>query len=468
MAEIIPEYVDENEIVVIAPTNDGDCKLKRDSKSDKNKKKPGDSALANDIREITQSILTENDCDVLQLKLKTATNALKDDLDDKLGITKNKLSEILPITKIPTNPLKIPSWLKKFTIGRILPDLDSIVDLIKKVTEVTSAISDLINVIDNINPKLDACNIVGQIEREFEDLIKNEINQTKSQIARVIAEAICEGLNALDITADDLERLKQTKSALNDLSDSFEELKRTTDEALGESISRISQNQTVIQELTGIPPVLDTSSLDSFVKSVDSPEYQQYKESVFSILDTPEPIVDTLPILTGNTVVGSELACSNGVWEANGVSLSYSHQWFRNGAEIYGANTFNYTVSVDDIESRLFCEVTAQTNVTTEFARSAETDIITFALESGDKPTITGSATVGSTLTCSTGTWPFTPTTIQYEWIRGTSTVVQVLSGNNLYKVVSADVGSTLKCKVVAQSFKYTVSDTTNSTSTVS
>ena len=111
--------------------------------------------------------------------------------------------------------------------------------------------------------------------------------------------------------------------------------------------------------------------------------------------------------------------------------------------------------------------VTAQNNVNIEQAQSAETNTITFALTGGNKPTITGTASNNSTLSCSTGTWPFTPTIIQYEWIRGTSTVVKSLSANNLYTVVSADVGSTIKCKVVAQSFKYTLSDTTDPTATV-
>ena len=466
--EIIPEGTGD-ELVVVASVTEGSCKLKRDEKTDKNKKKPGDSSFTDSIRELTQSLTAENDCDALQLKVKTALSSLQDDLEDKLNLTDKKLSEVLPITKIPTNPLKIPSWLKKFTVGRVLPDLDSVVELIKKITEVTSALSELISVLDKVNPNLDACleKTFESVKRDIKDEIKNQVYQLQSSIAKTIAEAICEGLNALDITADDLENIKDARRAISDLKLEFEQLKNVTDQALGSKIARIGQNQAVLQELTGLPPVLDTSSLDTFLETAASPEYEQYKESVGGILSTPEPVISTAPSITGNTTVGSTLLCSNGIWEANGSTLTYEFQWYRNGAEIYEANTFSYTVSVDDLESKLYCMVTAQNNVNIEQAQSAETNTITFALTGGNKPTITGTASNNSTLSCSTGTWPFTPTIIQYEWIRGTSTVVKSLSANNLYTVVSADVGSTIKCKVVAQSFKYTLSDTTDPTATV-
>jgi hypothetical protein len=492
MADVIPETIDTNEIVVsggsslvvedliltdlsgnidimMPSLNDGPCKIKRDQKADKNKKEPGGSPLAKDIREITQTILAETDCDALQMKVKTAINGLKDDLKDKLGLTKEKLAELNPLLSVPLNPFKLPAYIKKQTIGRVLPDLDATIDMIVKTVEVINAIVELIKVVQKIIPNLKACAV--DLKKDLREQLDDEINQivadVQSEIAKTIAEAICEGVNALGITANDIEDAFAAVKIIGDVVDELEVLKNTAEEALNGNMSAIGDSQATLQELTGVAPVLDVTSMDSFLATAQSPEYQQYKGTVKSVLTIPDPVANTLPVITGDAVFGSTLLCSNGVWEANGASLSYAHQWFRSGLEIAGANTFSYVPTMDDVESNLYCQVTAQTNVTIEQAKSAEVGPITFALAPGNKPTLTGSPTSGSTLTCSTGTWPFTPTIILYEWIRGTSTVVQTLSGNNTYNVTSSDIGSTIKCKVVAQSFKYALSDTTAATITI-
>lgn len=463
----IEEYAN-NRLYMIASLNEGECKIKRDKKADENKKEAG-SPLAADIREITQTILAETDCDALQMKIKTAINGVTDDLKDKLGLTKEKLAEINPLLSIPLNPFKLPGYVKKQTIGRVLPDLDATIDMIIKTVEVLNAIIELIQVVEQVIPNLKACavDLKRDLKQQFEDEIDKIVEDVKSEIAKTIAEAICQGVNALGITANDIEGVLSAVKAVEGLIDNLQALLQTSQISLGESMNSIASNQATLQELTGVAPVLDTTSMDSFLATAQSPEYQQYKESVKAVLNTPEPVSNTAPEVTGNTVVGSVLTCSNGTWEANGVTLTYSHQWYRNGLEIQSANTYTYTPTVDDVELNLYCMVTAQTNVTVEEARSNVVGPIAFALSAEDKPTISGTAAPGNLLTCSSGTWPFTPTMILYEWIRGTSTVVKSLSGNNTYNVTSSDIGSTIKCKVVAQAFRYTLSDTTDATSTI-
>lgn len=467
------ELFDPNaEIVVdgfmMTSLNDGPCKIKRDKKADENKKEAG-SPLAADIREITQTILNETDCDALQMKVKTAINGVRDDLKDKLYLTKEKLAEINPLLSIPLSPTKIPGYVKKQTIGRVLPDLDATIDMIIKTVEVINAIIELIKVVEKVIPNLKACavDLKKDLKQQLDDEIDQIVEDVKSEIAKGIAEAICEGINALGITANDIEGVLSAVKAVGGVADELQDLLQSSQASLDENISAIAGNQATLQELTGVAPVLDTSSTEAFLTSAQSPEYLQYKESVKSVLNTPEPVSNTTPEVTGNTVVGSVLTCSNGTWEANGALLTYSHQWYRNGLEIQAANTYTYTPTMDDVELNLYCMVTAQTNVTLEEVRSNVVGPITFALSAEDKPTITGTAAPGNLLTCSSGTWPFTPTMILYEWIRGTSTVVKSLSGNNTYNVTSSDIGSTIKCKVVAQAFRYTLSDTTDATSTI-
>jgi hypothetical protein len=82
-------------------------------------------------------------------------------------------------------------------------------------------------------------------------------------------------------------------------------------------------------------------------------------------------------------------------------------------------------------------------------------------------PAITGTAQARQTLTCSTGTWNAAPLpiTYAYQWYKNGS----IISGatNSTYVVLSADVGSTLKCTVTASNAVGATSADSNTTATV-
>lgn len=63
-------------------------------------------------------------------------------------------------------------------------------------------------------------------------------------------------------------------------------------------------------------------------------------------------------------------------------------------------------------------------------------------------PVITGTATMGSVLTCSQGTWTQSPTSHTYQWKRGGTAI----SGEtaSTHTIVAADQGTTLTCTVTA------------------
>ena len=460
--------------IVIPSINDGPCQIKREKKADENEAKKG-SPLAADIRELTQMINAETDCNALQQKVKTALNGLKEDIKSSTDEIKKKLDEILPITSIPLNPFKIPKWLKKFAIGRIFPDLDATIDMIKKVVEVIKALIELVKTIQAVIPRLEACAISTRdmIEAEIKNEIDKALKDIKKDIEEAIAEAICKGINAVGITANDIDDILSGVSTVTNLIDSVDKFKDEINGVLGNSLTRIGQNQANIQDITGIPPVLDTSSLDAFLASADSPAYTQYKRDVQAVLDLPEPVNTELPVITGDPYTGSTLTCSNGVWTANGVVTDFDlkFQWMRQGQEIYGANTYQYIPNMDDVEYPVYCRVTAENQTNIEEVFSANTAPIQFVLGGNNAPVITGIAQNGQTLTCSDGTWPFTPTQITYEWYRvvvpGSNVSVQSSSSNNVYYIKSADIGSQIKCKVTAFAYRYVVSSDSNVTDTV-
>ena len=65
-------------------------------------------------------------------------------------------------------------------------------------------------------------------------------------------------------------------------------------------------------------------------------------------------------------------------------------------------------------------------------------------------PAITGTAQEGQTLTCSTGTWSGS-NTYTYQWKRNGSNIGSAT--NSTYTLVTADVGTSIKCTVTATNF---------------
>jgi hypothetical protein len=260
---------------------------------------------------------------------------------------------------------------------------------------------------------------------------------------------------------------------VNDLIDQVGAINASLNTALGNNLTQLAASQSNIQDITGLPPVIDTSSIEAFQQTAASDAYAQYRIDVVDVLNQPDPVSSVLPTITGSALVGSTLACSNGTWTSNGVVTAYPllFQWFRDNQEISAANTFQYVPTINDVEYPLTCRVTADAQVAIEEAFTAPTAPVQFAMAPGNMPIISGSAVNGQTLQCSEGTWPYDPTTIMYEWIRvpsaGANVRIQTLSANNLYTIKSADIASTVVCKVVASAFRYTLSVTTSNTAII-
>lgn len=88
------------------------------------------------------------------------------------------------------------------------------------------------------------------------------------------------------------------------------------------------------------------------------------------------------------------------------------------------------------------------------------------SLSSTVAPTISGSATVGSTLTVSNGSWSTTPDSYAYQWKRAGTAISGATSAT--YVVVSADLGQQITCTVTASKTGYTGSAATSSAVTPS
>ena len=79
-------------------------------------------------------------------------------------------------------------------------------------------------------------------------------------------------------------------------------------------------------------------------------------------------------------------------------------------------------------------------------------------------PAISGAATVGTTLSCSTGSWTQSPSSYSYQWKRSGTAV-----GTNAstYLLVSGDIGSTMTCEVTATNAAGSAMQVSNTTAAV-
>ncbi len=172
------------------------------------------------------------------------------------------------------------------------------------------------------------------------------------------------------------------------------------------------------------------------------------------------------PTISGSPVVGANLTGAAGTWEnAN----SYAYQWVRCAASgsaadgsdcavIGGATTTAYSPSTADVGFRLRFRVTATNADGSTTAASNATAVVTAAQQAPantERPSISGKAVVGETLTAKPGTWTGTGITYSYAWQRcdAAGANCAAISGatSTTYKLVAADAGRTLRVRVTAK-----------------
>jgi hypothetical protein len=174
------------------------------------------------------------------------------------------------------------------------------------------------------------------------------------------------------------------------------------------------------------------------------------------------PSNTTAPSISGTAHVGQTLTASSGSWSGT-TPISFAYAWQRcdssgsSCAGISGASSQTYTITIDDLNHTLRVAVTATNSSGSSTATSGHTASVTGATppHNTDLPHITGSATVGSKLTATNGTWSgTTPITYAYAWSRCSSTGASCApiggATSQTYTVTTADSAHTLRVVVTA------------------
>jgi hypothetical protein len=177
------------------------------------------------------------------------------------------------------------------------------------------------------------------------------------------------------------------------------------------------------------------------------------------------PSNTVLPAISGTPHVGQALTASQGTW--TGSPTSFIDQWVRcpasggqsdgsDCAVIGGAPSISYTVTTGDVGFRLRVRVTATNGEGQATAASNATAVV--AVQGGpantQPPTISGTTTVGSTLTANPGTWSGNSIKFTYQWQRCDTAGAgcTAISGATAtsYVLANEDAGHTLRVAVTA------------------
>jgi hypothetical protein len=155
------------------------------------------------------------------------------------------------------------------------------------------------------------------------------------------------------------------------------------------------------------------------------------------------------PEISGATALGSVLSSTTGTW--TGIPTpTFAYQWRRGVTNISSATNSTYTLVVGDSAQNITCVVTA-TN--TLGSASATSNVITAQTYSAPvntiAPVISGTTTLGSLLSSTTGTWTGNPSpTFAYEWSRNGLPIIGATSST--YTLVIEDSNANINCFVDA------------------
>lgn len=179
------------------------------------------------------------------------------------------------------------------------------------------------------------------------------------------------------------------------------------------------------------------------------------------------PVLQSGPDLEQTAQVGATLSVSTGDWSPPGTS--YTYRWLRcdaagaNCAVVAGQAASTYALVAGDANSTFAAEVTAlrgnksavSTTELSQSTRAAGGSVITganAAAVSANMPAISGTTTIGSTLSVSTGTWTLTLQSFTYQWLRcdatGLSCATIASATGTTYALVAADQGRRLRVRV--------------------
>ncbi|HEY0517520.1 MAG TPA: hypothetical protein VGD00_10395, partial [Solirubrobacteraceae bacterium] len=191
------------------------------------------------------------------------------------------------------------------------------------------------------------------------------------------------------------------------------------------------------------------------------------------------PFDTVAPSVLGLAVTGQTLTANEGLWTGT-APITYAFQWQQCSkagtgcTNVTGENKSTYVIRDADAAHKLRVVVTAK-NVagTTEKESATTAEVAGVAPNNTEVPSVSGTPTAGQSLTAASGKWSGTePITFEYEWLRCNTegkACAQAATPSVLtnYTIQPADVGHTLRVKVIATNVAGKGEKESNATATV-
>lgn len=171
------------------------------------------------------------------------------------------------------------------------------------------------------------------------------------------------------------------------------------------------------------------------------------------VTGTPGTLTAPTPTITGTAKAGSTLTAVPGTWGPAPVTLAY--QWKRAGVAITGATASTYVLTGSDTSKAITVTVTGtKSGYTTAAKTSAATAAVAAGTLTAPTPTISGTRTVGYTLTAVPGTWGPAPVTLVHQWYRSGVAITGATAST--YKLTTTDQAKTMTVRVTGSKTGYT------------
>lgn len=124
------------------------------------------------------------------------------------------------------------------------------------------------------------------------------------------------------------------------------------------------------------------------------------------------------PTISGTRAVGQHLTASAQFTSPSG-TITYTYQWKRNGSSIRHATLADYTLTSSDGGQMITVTVTGRETGFNTASKTSSSTTIQRQLTATPTPKVTGTASVGFTLTAVAGSWKPSPVTLHYQWYVG-------------------------------------------------
>jgi hypothetical protein len=173
------------------------------------------------------------------------------------------------------------------------------------------------------------------------------------------------------------------------------------------------------------------------------------------------PQNQTAPTIAGKAMVGQTLTANKGEW--SGSPTTFTYQWQRcdndgsSCGDISGATAQKYKLTDADVGNTVRVQVKATNSDGSATASSKPTDVISgnAAPRALEKPSISGKAQVGETLTANQGRWAEGPSDFSYQWQLcdkdGANCKDITGATGKTYGVRSGDKDNTIRVQVTAK-----------------